>query len=235
MKINSNTTVDEVKQITKTSMNELCNVKNNESDNGIASRNLFDTYRITTSKKKFSEYDFIRLFLAYFVVKGITKINIDKLKFELVKYYKDEKYEILFEEFSLKQQVEGDFVELEDCLSNAKLCRLISNPIQGTNERKIFIEDAGKIYNYYSDEYRNHMYKLVSDYINELIKSKTCMNSFMEKLNNNEFEKDTCPQVGKEFIPTTDVIEEELKEYNELLKSGILDVEEKGKQLKLKR
>lgn len=231
MKIDSNTTIEEVKQKTKDSLDGLCNIKNNESDNGKTSKELFDTYRISTARKSFSEYDFIRLFLAYLVVKGITKIDIVKLKFELVKYYKNEKYSLLFEEISLKQQIEGDFVELEDCLLNARLCGLLSNSIQGTNERKIFIEEPSKIYNSYSDNYRNPMHQLVSEYINELKKPKVAivgttkmfMSSFIEKLNNNEFVKDTCPQVGQEFNPTDETIEDQLKKYNELLDSGILD------------
>ena len=60
--------------------------------------------------KQFSEYDFMRLFLAYLAFNGITKIGANELKFQLVKYYKDERYKILFEEISLKQQIEGDFL-----------------------------------------------------------------------------------------------------------------------------
>lgn len=59
--------------------------------------------------KKFNEYDFMRLFLAYLVFNGITKIYANELKFQLVKYYKDERYKILFEEISLKQQIEEIF------------------------------------------------------------------------------------------------------------------------------
>lgn len=182
--------------------------------------------------KQFSEYDFMRLFLAYLAFNGITKIDANELKFQLVKYYKDERYKILFEEISLKQQIEGDFLELDDCLLNARLYGLLSNPIQGTNKRKIFIEEPSKIFNSYSDEYKNHMHELVSEYINELSKpkiafvgsSKKFMNTFIEKLNNNEILKDTCPQVGEEFILNDEVAKEEIRKYNELLNSSILDM-----------
>lgn len=54
--------------------------------------------------------------------------------------------------------------------------------------------------------------------------AKNFSKQFVGKLNNNEFEKDNCPQVSEEFIPTDDVIEKELRKYNELLDSGILDI-----------
>ncbi len=188
--------------------------------------------RLVEVVKKFSEYDFMRLFLADLVSKGITKIDVNELKFQLVKYYKDERYRLLFEEISLKQQIEGDFLELDDCLLNARLYGLLSNPIQKTNKRKIFIEEPSKIFNYYSDEYKNHMHELVSDYINELSKpkiafvgsSKKFMNTFIEKLNNDEFLKDICPQVGEEFILNDNASKEEIRKYNELLNSGILNM-----------
>lgn len=55
------------------------------------------------------------------------------------------------------------------------------------------------------------------------IKTDKFVKQFVEKLNNNEFVKDICPQVEEGFIPTVDVVEEELKKYNELLGSSILD------------
>lgn len=54
--------------------------------------------------------------------------------------------------------------------------------------------------------------------------SKKFMNTFIEKLNNNEILKDTCPQVGEEFILNDEVAKEEIRKYNELLNSSILDM-----------
>jgi hypothetical protein len=58
---------------------------------------------------------------------------------------------------------------------------------------------------------------------NSMSSSKTYMDSFMQKLENNEFEKDTCPQTGKEFTGEDEEIESEIKKYQSLLASGIID------------
>ena len=51
MKIDSNTTVEEVKEKTKDSLNGLCGIKNNESDNGKTSKEYVCAKCIKTSKK----------------------------------------------------------------------------------------------------------------------------------------------------------------------------------------
>lgn len=128
---------------------------------------------------------------------------------------------------------------MSSCLANAYLGGLISAPIQGTYDRLIMIPDTDEIINGYSEEYKTKMDKLVDAYLlqqEQMItpsglviddictdKSKRFAKQFVEKLSNNEFVKDTCPQIGQEFMPTDDVVEEELKQYNELLDSGILD------------
>jgi hypothetical protein len=90
------------------------------------------------------------------------------LAYELSEFYKFEEYKVLFEVFSLKQQIEGDFVDLENSVNNAQLYGLLSMPIQGTDSRIILIEEPNKIYNSYSDECKNKMEQLVTSYINQL-------------------------------------------------------------------
>lgn len=241
MKIDSNTTIEEVKEKTKDSLNGLCGIKNNESDNGKTSKELFDTYRIgrlSTSRKSFSEYDFIRLFLSTLLKKSIIKFDSVNLGYRLIDFYRNSEYSDLFD-MPVVNQIEGDYLDLSSCLANAYLGGLISSPIQGTYDRLIMIPDTDEIINGYSEEYKTKMDKLVDDYLLQqekminpsgLIiddvctdKSKRFAKQFVEKLSNNEFVKDTCPQMGQGFIPTDDIVEEELKKYNELLDSGILD------------
>ena len=80
-----------MKQKTKDSLQGLCNIKNNESDNGNTFKELFDTYRtgrLATSRKSFSEYDFIRLFLSTLLKKGIIKFDSVNLGYRLIDFYR---------------------------------------------------------------------------------------------------------------------------------------------------
>lgn len=241
MRIDSNTTVEEVKQQTKNSLNRLCNIKNNESDNRKETKELFDTYRtgrLSTSRKTFNEYDFIRLFLSTLLKKGTIKFDSVNLGYRLIDFYRNNEYSDLFD-MPVIRQIEGDYLDMSSCLANAYLGGLISSPIQGTYDRLIMIPDTDEIINRYSEEYKYKMDKLVDAYllqqekmitpsglvIEEVItdKSKDFAKQFIEKLNNDELVKDTCPQLGQEFNPTNDTIEDELKRYNGLLNSGVLD------------
>lgn len=167
MKINSNTTVEEVKEKTRDSLEGLCNIKNDESDNGKTVKELFDTYRtgrLSTSKKSFSEYDFIRLFLSTLLKKGIIKFDSVNLGYRLIDFYRIEEYHDLFD-MPVVKQIEGDYLDMSSCLNNAHLGGLISSPVQGTYTRLILIPDADEIINKYSEEYKGKMNKLVDNYL----------------------------------------------------------------------
>jgi cobalamin biosynthesis Co2+ chelatase CbiK len=205
--------------------------------------------RVKNGKIKFTDYDFMRLFLSYLVVKGINKIDTIKLSYELSEFYKSGEYKELFEGFSLKKQIEGDFVELEYSVNEAQLCGLLSMPIQGTNSRRILIEEPSKIYNYYSDEYKNKIYQLVSSYINKLNSkkqtiaiiggpensSKQCISSFLNKLDSGELKIETCPQVETGEELTEEFIIHQLEDYQKLLDSGIIEEASKEEQGSLKK
>lgn len=167
MKINSNTTVEEVKEKTRDSLEGLCNIKNDESDNGKTVKELFDTYRtgrLSTSRKSFSEYDFIRLFLSTLLKKGIIKFDSVNLGYRLIDFYRIEEYHDLFD-MAFVRQIEGDYLDMSSCLNNAHLGGLISSPVQGTYTRLILIPDADEIINKYSKEYKGKMNKLVDNYL----------------------------------------------------------------------
>lgn len=126
--------------------------------------------RIKNSKPKFSERNFIILFLGKLLENGITKIDTKKLKYELANYYLDDEYVILFEDIALKEQIEGSFVELDDALLFAYHLGMLSNPIQGTDTRVIFKNELGKLFTY-SEEYAIKMNSLVSKIENILEKN----------------------------------------------------------------
>ena len=100
------------------------------------------------SKPTFSENDFITLLLSKLLDNGISKIDTMKLKYILADYYSDEEYTFLFEDLALKEQIEGNYVELDDALLFAHFAGLLSNPIQGTNIRMIWsaLEDVSSNY-----------------------------------------------------------------------------------------
>lgn len=119
------------------------------------------------SKTKFRKTDFIILFLAKSLDNGISKIDTMKLKHILADYYSEEDYACLFEDLALKGQTEESFVELDDVLVFAHFAGLLSNPIQGTNNRMIWspLEDVSSNY---STEYNLKMNKLVNDYLQKI-------------------------------------------------------------------
>ena len=123
------------------------------------------------AKHDFSEQDFISLLLFKLLENGISKIDTMKLKYILADYYFEEEYACLFEDLSLKEQIEGSFVELDDALVFAHFAGLLSNPIQGTNTRMIWspLED---ISSNYPMEYNLKMNKLVNDYSQKISSEK---------------------------------------------------------------
>lgn len=117
------------------------------------------------NKKEFTEYDFIRLFLATLSKKGIYKIDTVKLSYHLVNFYKiDDFKDILV--MPVKKQIEGDYVDLSECINNAHLYGLISNPIQNSNERLIWVSSFEGIVSAYDEETISKMNALAEIYVN---------------------------------------------------------------------
>lgn len=129
---------------------------------------------IRVSKPKFSGNDFITLLLSKLLDNGISKIDTMKLRYILADYYSEEEYAFLFEDLALKEQIEGNYVELDDALLFAHFAGLLSNPIQGTNIRKIWsaLEDVSSDY---SKEHNLKMSKLAHNLSNILNKKDNLM------------------------------------------------------------
>lgn len=181
MKMDSNITVEEVKQKMKDGVNGLnmmyqsTLIQNNDKAVIIEGSRRSE---LKVSKPKFSEKDFITLFLTKLYENGITKIDTMQLKHDLSEFYLNEEYSILFDDISLKEQIEGSFLELDDALLFAQFLGLLSNPIQGTTERVIWRNNFAQCTNY-PEEYINKMNELVNEY-----KLKFCTSKFEKaKLN----------------------------------------------------
>lgn len=124
--------------------------------------------RLSRKKVEFSDYSFIRLFLAFLIKNNIVKFDKNSIGYDLIDFFKDENFKELFEDLSIKEQIEGDFVDFSGCLREAVLYEIISaTSIQNTNNRLIFLNknEAENIINSYESKYINKMNQLVEGYI----------------------------------------------------------------------
>ena len=132
--------------------------------------------RLICKRPEFSDYDFIRLFFALIYKKGQFSFDRNMLKYQLYGYYHMEEYRQLFQDIAVKQQIEGNFLDIEDALQNAVLYGLInsfdSQPVD--NKRLIFIdkEYCEEILHSYSDDYVNKMDCLTDLYLEDLLLNK---------------------------------------------------------------
>ena len=158
MKITNNTNPEEVKVVMKNALNDMCSTESSfeKSTTGEEIRKIM---RIKTSSVAFNEQDFIKLLLSKLLKNGISKIDPMKLKYLLADYYSKEEYAFLFEDLTLKEQIEENYVEFDDALVFAHFVGLLSNPIQGTNMCMIWssLEDVSSNY---STEYNLKMDEL---------------------------------------------------------------------------
>lgn len=182
MKINSDTKSEEVKEQMKSAFENMCFIQSSSKKSTLA-----DAIRKTIglSQTSFSEYDFIRLFVAELLENGIVKIDISKLGYELIEFYRKQEYSELFD-MPVKKQIEGDFVDISSCIQQAILGGILSShTIQNTDERLIILSDDDKkeIINSYDEQYISKMKSMVSEYIvNKSLKDDSLENSEVKQL-----------------------------------------------------
>lgn len=134
------------------------------------------TYKVRKLKLshiQFNDYDFMRLFLAYLRVNGKMFINKDNLRYDLYELYQNPKYKDLFQDFVVKQQIEGNFLDIDEALQNAALYGLLSSHDCNSNSSKrIFIDESEciSIINSYSESYNKKMESLVAEFFDKSIK-----------------------------------------------------------------
>ena len=131
---------------------------------------------IVLSKPTFSENAFITLF-----DNGVSKIDTMKLKYILAEYYSEEEYAFLFEDLALKEQIEGNYVELDAALLFAHFAGLLSNPIQGTNMRMIW-SALENVSSNYSIKYNSMTNKLAYNISSKLNAKNTSINQIQEQV-----------------------------------------------------
>lgn len=182
MKINSDTKKEKVKEQMKSAFKNMCFIQSSSKKS-----TLDDAIRKTIglSQTSFSEYDFIRLFVAELLENGIVKIDISKLGYELIEFYRKQEYSELFD-MPVKKQIEGDFVDISSCIQQAILGGILSShTIQNTDERLIILSDDDKkeIINSYDEQYISKMKSMVSEYIvNKSLKDNSLENSEVKQL-----------------------------------------------------
>lgn len=182
MKINSDTKKEKVKEQMKSAFENMCFIQSSSKKS-----TLDDAIRKTIglSQTSFSEYDFIRLFVAELLENGIVKIDISKLGYELIEFYRKQEYSELFD-MPVKKQIEGDFVDISSCIQQAILGGILSShTIQNTDERLIILSDDDKkeIINSYDEQYISKMKSMVSEYIvNKSLKYDSLENSEVKQL-----------------------------------------------------
>lgn len=136
---------------------------------------------IVLSKPTFSENAFITLFLSKLLDNGVSKIDTMKLKYILAEYYSEEEYAFLFEDLALKEQIEGNYVELDAALLFAHFAGLLSNPIQGTNMRMIW-SALENVSSNYSIKYNSMTNKLAYNISSKLNAKNTSINQIQEQV-----------------------------------------------------
>lgn len=128
--------------------------------------------RLKVSRIEFNDYDFMRLFLAYLKLNGSAFIDKDNLRYELYELYQNPEYKDLFQDFAVKQQIEGNFLDIEEALQNAVLYGLLSSNICNSSRRIIFINEneSASIIENYNEIYREKMEGLVDEFLDKPIK-----------------------------------------------------------------
>lgn len=128
--------------------------------------------RLKVSRVEFNDYDFMRLFLAYLKLNGSAFIDKDNLRYELYELYQNPEYKDLFQDFAVKQQIEGNFLDIEEALQNAVLYGLLSSNICNSSRRIIFINEneSASIIENYNEIYREKMEGLVDEFLDKSIK-----------------------------------------------------------------
>lgn len=130
--------------------------------------------RLKVSRVEFNDYDFIRLFLAYLKLNGSVFIDKDNLRYELYELYQNPEYKDLFQDFAVKQQIEGNFLDIEEALQNAVLYGLLSShDCNHNNSRRIIFIDENEsisIEDSYNEIYREKMERLVGEFLDKSIK-----------------------------------------------------------------
>ncbi len=135
---------------------------------------LLTEARLNCARVPFSDYDFLRAFLASIKMNGQFSFNKDLLRYQLYEYYNLEEYHDLFQDIAVKHQISGNFLDMEEAIQNAVLYGLIT-PHDMNHKRLILIneEEAQEILSSYDEKIvkkMDNLAKLFSQ--NKIIRKK---------------------------------------------------------------
>lgn len=180
MIINSNTTKEEVQEKTK----ETFQIIGSSDKKKTTLREVIGkTSRLKVSQFSFSDYDFIRLFLAYLRKNGEIFFDRESLAYDLYPFILGG-YEVLFQDIAIKEQIEGNYLEIQEALQKASLGGIMSAYDCGPNDarRLVFIteEESNSIIENYDENICSKMEELVQSYLKDRHIRKMIAEDFRE-------------------------------------------------------
>ena len=202
---------------------------------------------------EFSAINFIRLYCAVNYRNGCSPIiKHHELEKKLYKFYLLPEYEDLFQDICPKEDYinpENSYLDLGTALNTAQLFGLLT-PIHDMGEiRSISFCDEEIVQKIISNtdiemvKKMNKLFKKMYDLDHSLTEkqtiqmsdAKSVMDHFMNKLDNGELTRDEEQTVSKELILNKEFINSQVKKYNELFKSPIVQEIQESKSILVKK
>lgn len=202
---------------------------------------------------KFSEVDFIRLYCAMNFKNGCSPIiKHHELEKKLFGFYLLPEFRDLFQDICPKKDYinpENSYLNLGTALNAAQLFGLLIS-IQGTGEIRSIIscdeKMAQEIISNTDTEMVNKMTKLFNIMIDldrcskerqssQISDAESTMDNFMKKLDNGDLTYDKEQTIGAKLILNEKFIDEQVKSYDKLLKSPIMQEIQESKPTLVKK
>lgn len=163
----SNTTSKEVKKESKENFQNTCFIGSNDKSKTTL-LSAIEIGRLGEDCVCFSDYDFIRLFFAY--LRKSRELFFDRvsLPYELYPFILGD-YKELFQNITVTQQTEGNYLEIQSALQTAILYCLVTVQDCGPNDTRRLIlmseEESQSIINKYDKNVCLKMESLVQEYL----------------------------------------------------------------------
>jgi len=127
--------------------------------------------RIKCAKSEFTDYDFMRLFLATLASKKIVIFDRHNVCYTLYPFRNRDEYKDLFQDIAVKEQIEGNFLCLEDSIQNAVLGGLICC-IGSERFIPLTTEEFTSIIESYDQSYSFKMSNMADEYLQSKVNEK---------------------------------------------------------------
>lgn len=147
---------------------------------------------LEVSRAPFSDYDFIRLFIACVRKNGEVFFDRKQLAYDLYPYYLGD-YKILFQDIAIKEQIEGNFLEIQEPLQKASLGGLITAHDCGANDTRRLILITEEESNSITEKYPECICKKMNDLVKMYLKDRE-----MRKMISDDFREEDIKETEKE-------------------------------------